>query len=493
MKAWLGDWMRTVGALWWWNVRKSAFVLRGRRGQCPCHNPSDTGEPGKTGCEAVIGWREPRRFKRRVCPLLMQKGTDAWVCSAPPERVRPFWGRWFIFHAGAALLTATIAGLVVFGAMRQIGYRVTLGQVFWPPRWSEFRQLRVELFAEQAKTHYEAGRIREAIAALATAHALQPDHYAYAVMLAQFYQAGMPDAADPIYRRLMQTHPERRNETARVWFRSLLARGRFGDVAELARRQLVQDPEQTSAWLHALLVSSRAARKFDALEAAVVDPGLSDAARRIVEFELVTRRQPPALVRDHLLRSPLPGTVPYARVQRIELLLEFNVTDAAVALAVDSRASLSGRDVVRLGLAARAAAGEREALRTDLQALLAPEREVGLAELTLVAQHLIRYPDSEFLARLARAMERAESLPSAERLEAWLSFFCAAGSALDRAQLSLAREKLLGSELLTPQAIARMEAFFQIAPAQQRVELLLPQLQPFALDLSYALCGRYVK
>lgn len=493
MKAWLGDWMRTVGALWWWNARKSAFVLRGRRGQCPCHNPSDTGEPGKTGCEAVIGWREPRRFRWRVCPLLTTDAAGAWVCSAPPERVRPFWGRWFLFHGAAGLLAAVLAGLVAFGAMRQIGYRVTLAQVFWPPRWSEFRQLRVQLFADQAQAHYEAGRIREAIAALATAHSLAPDNYAYAMMLAQFYQAGMPDAADPLYRRLLATHPDRRNETARVWFRSLLARGRFGDVAELARRQLAHEPGQASAWLHALFVASRATRNFEVLEAVAHDAAVPAELRRLAAFEAELRRRPVADARDVLLAAPLPADLPYARVQRIELLLEFNLPEAAATLAAQSRSALAGRDVVRLGLAARAAARDRAGLRADLHALLAPDRAVGLAELSLVAQHLIVHPDGEFLPLLARAMERAEALPTAERLEAWINFLCAAGSGLDRGQLAHARERLLSLDLLTPAAVARIEGFFLLPPGQQRIALLLPQLQPFGLDLSYALCARYTR
>lgn len=493
MKAWLADALRTVFALSYWNARKSAFVLRGRRGQCPCHNPSDTGEPGKTGCEAVLGWREPRRFQRRVCPLLIRNDAGSWVCSAPPERVRPFWGPWLILHGGAAMVAAVLFGLVAFVALRQIGYRISLAQVFWPPRWSEFGLLRVELFADQAKEHYEAGRIREAIAALAMAHTLQPDNYAYAMMLAQFYQAGMSDAADPLYRRLMQTHPERRNETARVWFRSLLSRGRFGDVAELARRQLAHEPAQASAWLHALFVSTRALHRTEPLESALADATVPEAARRLIELELAVRSRSRDEARAHLLAAALPAEPPYARVHRIELLVEFDLPDAAVALAAESRFVLSGRDVVRLALSARAARRDRAGIRTDLEALLAPERAVGLAEISLVAQHLIRHPDREFLALLAQSMPRAKALPVAEHLEAWVNFFCAAGAALDREQLTYARENLLSFELLTPAALSRLEAFFSLPAAQQRIEFLLPQLQPFSLDLSYALCGRYTR
>lgn len=493
MKAWLGDAMRTVGALWYWNARKSWFVLRRRRGQCPCHNPSDSGEPGKTGCEAVTLWNDPARFQRRVCPLLQRNADGVWMCGASVAQVRPFWGRFLILHGAVVVLAVLLTGFTVFGAMRHIGYHVSLKQIFWPPRWSEFRELRVQLFAEQAKAHYEAGRVREAIAALAMAHALAPENYAYAMMLAQFYQAGVPEATDAMYRKLMQMHPERRNDTARVWFRSLLARARFKDLAELARRQLASDPTQTAAWLHALLFASRAMQDWTPLEAAATDAAIDPAVRRALELELAVRRLPAERARDFLRTAGAVTDLPYLRVQRVELFIEFGAPNEALALAASSRFLLSGRDVVRLGLAARAAAGQRDALRRDIEALLAPEREVSLAEISLVAQHLIRYPDRDALGLLREAMPRLSQAEPAVRLEAWINFFCAAGSAQDRAQLAFARERLLSLDLLSPAGVQRLETFFTLLPAQQRPEFLLPQLQPFALDLSYALCGRYLQ
>ena len=90
-------------------------------------------------------------------------------------------------------------------------------------------------------------------------------------------------------------------------------------------------------------------------------------------------------------------------------------------------------------------------------------------------------------------MPRLNALPATDRLDAEVSFFCAAGAAGDLTQMRVARERLLGLGLLTPAAVERLEAFFLLPPVQQRAEFLLPQLQPFGLDLSYALWERYIR
>ena len=45
-------WFETIWALFYWNVRKTIYRVRKTQGICPCQNPSDSGEPMKTGCEA---------------------------------------------------------------------------------------------------------------------------------------------------------------------------------------------------------------------------------------------------------------------------------------------------------------------------------------------------------------------------------------------------------------------------------------------------------
>ena len=74
VKGWIADTLRMAWGFLYWNARKSWYRWRGTRGSCPCQHPSDSGAAHVTGCEAVIGWAQPVRF-RRVCPLL-ERGTD---------------------------------------------------------------------------------------------------------------------------------------------------------------------------------------------------------------------------------------------------------------------------------------------------------------------------------------------------------------------------------------------------------------------------------
>jgi tetratricopeptide (TPR) repeat protein len=272
VKGWLADFWRAAWAFFFWNARKSFFVLRRRRGRCPCHNPSDSGRPLATGCEAVSGWHRPERFTR-VCPLLRRNDAGFWVCSVPPEKVRPFWGRAVLHYAAALLVLWLLLAALAYAGLRGIGYQVAYRQLAWPPAWTELPAVRAELFIRQARDHYLAGRVKEAINALSVAYQLDPGNYQAGMMLAQFYRAGSPKQADDLYQRLLVEHPARRTETARAWFQSLLARGRLQDVGELARRQLAAEPEQAAAWTHALFFVTRHLGDEGLLKTVRTDPG----------------------------------------------------------------------------------------------------------------------------------------------------------------------------------------------------------------------------
>ncbi|HET7536106.1 MAG TPA: tetratricopeptide repeat protein [Candidatus Didemnitutus sp.] len=491
MKGWLGDTVRMTWALLYWNARKSAFVLKRRRGRCPCHHPSDSGRPMETACEAVLDWRQPARFQR-VCPLLTRNSQGTWVCRVSANEVRPFWVRAFAYYGGAVAAVVLLAGFGVWGALVGIGYHVTPRQVFWPPAWRELKQARVQLFIDQARSHYQAGRVREAIAALAVAHELAPDNYPAGMMLAQFYQAGNPDAADTIYLRLSQTHPENRNEIARTWFRSLLARGRLADVVELSRRQLAADSAQAAAWTHALIFSARVMKKPDLLAAAAADPKLPSETRAVLQLEAAVRTAPAADVHRLLLEAPLPTAFPYAREQRTELLIEFGYPQEALGLLAGSQVALGGRDVVRLALDAMAKAGDHERVRREASGLLAPTKQIGPGELTVIAQHLIRYPDSDLLATVVAALSRIDKAPPEQLLEVHLNLLCATGVAGDKARFATVRAAAQATGLMGSALTQRVEDFFFGARKFQRVDVLLVGIPFMPLDVTYLLLERYL-
>ncbi len=491
MKGWLGDLWRTVWALFYWNLRKSVYRLRGRLGQCPCHNPSDSGAPLETGCEAVLGWREPLRF-RRVCPLLAQNARGQWVCSVRPEEVRPFWGRAAALMAGAGGVIALVVLLTVFGLMRGIGYDVSLRQLAWPPAWRELREVRARLFIEQAREAYAAGRVREALGALVVAYEMDPANYSVGMMLAQFYQAGNPSLADTLYGKLLQEHPEHRVETARVWFRSLLARGQLRGIAELARHQLAVEPQQAAAWVHALIFAARHLNDPTILEAAVPTPDLPEAVRDTLRLAFRVLGLPRAEARAALLALPANPEFLYDRVYRIEALTRLGLADEAFDLLLKSRPLLAGRDVARLAFALYAQRGDTARLEREYDVLLAPGRVLRGHELSLLAIHLVEWPDPQLLAKVCAALPRLESEPIEIQLEAGLAVFCAAGSAGDSDRMAEIQRQLTKTTKIPLTGMNRLGAFFLAERGKARIESILPQQNSMSLELNYALLNRFL-
>jgi len=490
MKGFLADALRLGWALFYWNARKSLHRLRGAHGRAPCHNPSDSGQAGCTGCDAVVGWRVPARF-RAVCPLLERRTDGAWVCSVAAREVRPFWGRAWAWYGGGALMMVLVGGLGVFATMRQIGYEVTLRQVFWPPAWQELRQVQAELFIKQAREHFADGEVREALTALGTAHEMDPDNYAVGIMLAQFNRAGHPAAADRLFSQLLAEHPERAVETSRAWYLNLLARGQMEAAAELAARRLEAEPEQAAAWTHALVFTSRRLK-----DTTVLEPGarIEGPVGRILQLERMLRQETdPARRRQWLRDAPLPDAFPYAWVHRAERFIAAGFPEDALQLlqAARDRGVLGGRDLLPLVLAARVRAGDAAGVARETAVLL--ERG-GTAELRVLALHLVRHPDPGLLKRVLAGMERAVATENAEGQSLGLDLYCAAGVAKDRNAMDRVRGKWPVSLSLERQAgILPLEAFFIGNQRFESLRAILPFVDPISMELLYSLLDRYMQ
>ncbi|MBX3736973.1 MAG: hypothetical protein KF715_09810 [Candidatus Didemnitutus sp.] len=485
MKRWLGDWFRTVGAWWWWNARKTVFVARGRKGHCPCHNPSDSGSGGDVRCDAVIFWAKPERFQRRVCPLLTKSAKGEWVCSVPPAQVRPYWGRVFASHATAGIAVVLIAGGLTWGGMRLVGYRVTLRQVFWPRAWSELKQVRSDLFRDKAEAALVAGQPREAIANLLVARQLNPGDYASGMMLAQLLQLIQPETVDGFYRQMFRQHPEHANEIARIWCRSMLARGQMAGVAALAQLQLVMEPGASAAWAHALLTAARWERNWDLLTKVANDPKMPAMAREVCALEAQIRRGDAAAARAALAAAGRPGS-PYATMQRVERLIEFGDTFEALDLLRLSRASLSGRDVARLTLAAHAVGRNPASLQREVSALIGARGDDGAAGVAIVGQHLIRYPNAALLEQVRAACLRLPA--TAARDEAAAAVFCAAALAGQADALPELR-KLFSGESSTS-LVAQQKIEERLRGKGWSPLFLLSVVRTVSADLNYAVLER---
>lgn len=486
----LGDLLRLAVALIYWNARKAAFRAGGAVGRCRCQNPSDSGEAMRTGCEAMVHWARPERF-RRVCPLLARNSSGDWVCSVGERDVRPFWGRAIAWYAGTAAVVALAAVLVVFGVMRWIGYPVSFRQVAWPPAWSELRVVRSELFIARAREDFAAGRVREAVSALATARAYDPGNYPVGLLLAQFYQAGQPSAADELYRHLLVDHPARAEATAEAWLRSLLARARMHEVAMLAEKRLAAG-EGTAAWTHALVFATRLAREPDWLRRALEMPGLPRPAADVLALEVAQAdRTDAAATRRLLTEAPLPEDFPYAWVHRAARLTELGFPDDALRLLRDAkqRGAVGGRDLVRAALAAYDRAGQRELLEREVEALLARN---GPGELEIVGLHLLLRPDASLVAK---CLDGARRIP-ANAGEGWrpaaLAAYCLAATSGDAAVAGELKQRLTAAEFGVQGGLAQLELFFSRKRSVQGLTIVLPYVQPLPLDLNYTLLEKYL-
>ena len=487
MRGWIADSFRTLTAPWYWNARKQWYALRGRRGQCPCHNESDSGLPGETRCEAVAYWNNPARFARRVCPLLRRTPDGEWRCSVAPEAVRPYWGRLIATWAALAALAVALVGGAVWGTMRGVGYQVSLRQVFWPRAWDELRAVRAEFFVRQAMTHLQTGKFREAIAALGVAAEMRPDDYATGMLLAQVNHLVRPEGVDLLYRRLYELHTDRREETARVWFRSLLARAQVVPAGELARRRLHESPADWPVWLHGVMLAARWQRDWRGVAALAVDDKVPAAARAVLGLEAKVRAAEFGEARRLLTGEPLPRES-FAVLHRVERLIEFGEPMEALFVLRDRAAALPNRDRIRLALAAHAEARNRAALEREVRALLArdgPERAAGVA---LVALHLVRYPHAELLEFCHQA---AASLPAGgegEEGDAWAALYSAAALAGRTAWLPEIRAKLNESGRTPSDVESRLDQIFS-APSLAP-QTLLGLVRPMSLELNYALLER---
>jgi len=424
MTFWLRTCLRFYTDLWYWNGRKTWFVLRGRRGACPCQDPSDSGVVGATGCEGAAGWPHPAGFKN-VCPLLVRSPQGRWVCGVGAAQVRPFWGRAFGWFAGLGLSLVLVGGSVVWGTMRTIGYPVTITQVFWPPDWSDFSRLQARLFADRARQQLALGHTREAVAALTEAGRLDPDNYEVNFTLARLTQVTEPHRAWQIYQRLLVVQPAHHDETAQAAGRALLLSGRWDDLAGLARQELVRGAAGESGWLQALVSAARIRQHPEWVrQTAAACPRA--ATRVTLEFLGRVVGAPGSVERYQVLTSGRPPLLtPYLHVFCADELIRLNRSEEALALVSDPAAGLGGRDVARLMLAAHAQAGDRAWVRLQFAALLRGDRQLRAAEVELLALHLLRWPDPECLALLVANHPRIQADPPAARLAAEVTLYCA--------------------------------------------------------------------
>lgn len=485
---WLADFFRFAWALTYWNLRKTVFRLRrGRGGHCPCQNPSDSGRAGETGCDAVLGWRRPERF-RRVCPLLKPGADGVLRCSVNAAEVRPFWGRALAIYGGMAVALYLATTLAAFAGLRAIGYRVSYVAVAWPPAWNQIDDARAVYFRDKARHAYAAKNVHEAILSLSLAYELDPRHYPTGLLLAQLWQTGQPVLSNRVYVRLLRDHPERWSGTAQGWFRALLARGDYAAVSHLSAEGVQRDPEHALAWAHALVFATRRTDDLGPLQSALERETLAPAVRTVLALEQNVRTAPAAEARAALQA----GTTADGRAVglfRARRLIELGLAAEALDLLDRFGAPPDDRDALSVRLDAYARLGYMRPRRNLAAALLRGPLTPAIAE--VLAAHLIRYPSPSLYEDLFAKLERSPPAQTAESYSLYLTLYCLAGAYGDAARLHAAAaelKRIVGSDFA---ALAAVERFFLRKTPDARIEAYLPVLQPLSLEVTYALLERF--
>ena len=487
MLGWLTDTFRLGWGALTWNTRKSWHIARGRRGRCPCQVASDSGRAFETGCEAILGYRSPGRF-RSVCPLLARRPDGNWVCSADSENVRPFWGRAALLLGGAAVVVLFVVSLGAFGLLRGVGYEVRYTQVVWPPAWRDFRKVQADYYLERARASLAAGQMTEALLHLTNAYELNPHDYRTGMLLAQLWQAGQPLLSDRTYTRLFSDHPEQRAEIAQAWYRALLARGDFSGVQRIAGERLLHSgPAPSAAWVQAFLFATRHLGDSAGIERLLAEKDLPATLVPLFRLEQALYAKPAAARVELLAGSAARAVDPFVAYHLLRRLLQEGRADLVFQSVVTPGGPLANRERARLQLDSLAQLGRTDERAARVRELLAQPTNPAICE--LLSSHLIAWPDRTLLTDYAAKLDREPLPPGDSRYPQLLAMFTACGVQRDPGLLADAARRVNAATGQDSRALLAAQTLF-LDPASPRMETYLPALQPLPLEVMYALYDR---
>lgn len=412
---WLADTGHFVGGMFYWNLRKSAYVWRDRHGRCPCQNESDDSIPGRVRCDAVLHWHNPARFQK-ICPLLTAT-PDGWRCSVHASAVRPFWGR-VLGWIGIALLGLYLAGtLAVFAGLRIAGgAQVGWLQVAWPGKWHEIKPAQSAHLFRQAMDAFAGGRLPEAHLRLTTARELDAANYDVALMLAQIsmFQRSFL-FSDDLFMDLWRNHPANRSRTAVVYHDTLLSLDRMGKLAEFSVTMAEADPARAVVWVRSALLAVRSMRVEEAVvfrsQQAAAISALAPHAQQLLQAELDLRTGNEIAARAVLYRKFTgPFNAAFTQYQ-IERLAGMGAVDQAQLL-LNAQGTLLGEFEQRLTQVTLALLAHDRVLaeayfRSLLRLPLSPPRVERLAAF------LITYGDADLYRELVARVRQDPSLEAA--------------------------------------------------------------------------------
>jgi hypothetical protein len=412
---WLADSVRFVGAMFYWNVRKSIFVWRERSGQCPCQNESDDSVPGRVRCDAMLHWHEPARFQK-ICPLLVST-PGGWRCSVHASQVRPFWGRvarWCAVSLLALYLTGT---LVVFAGLRLAG-KAPVGwlQVAWPGKWHEIRGVQSAYLFNQAIVAFRNGKMAEAYVALTSARQRDPNNYDATLLLAQVSMFQRSYAvSDDLFATLWHTHPAEQYRTSVVYHDTLLGTDRMDKLAEFCLVQARVDSARAAIWVRTALLAIRSMRPDTVAALASAQAGalegLAPHAQLLLRAELDLRTGNGARARASLRRRfDGPFNLVYTEYQIMRLADLGAVAEAQLLL--DQQGTYMGDfDHFLTQVAVSLQEGDRLSAQSAFRALF--KQPLTGPRVERLAGLLIMHPDASLYRELHARAQREATLEAA--------------------------------------------------------------------------------
>ena len=475
----LKTYFETAWALLYWNIKKTVFRLKGRRGIAPCQHPSDSGLALQTGCLACGFWREPARFKK-ICPLLVDtpKGLK---CSVDAKDVRPFWAPALVFYGKLATATALVALLATFATLRSVGYAINITDLVWPRYWHRIPEARSALLVKKARSLLEAGKVREGILFLQNAQEADPSNYAIGLDLAMLYRTTMPANADHQFERLMAYHPAERHATALLWLYSLVIHAQFGKIFALAAIQLKADPAHANPWAKALIVASRPLHATTELRKILSDPAKRlDPWRACLALEIALQEKNSREVDAQFRQRWTTDAPAYAKFHRLLAMAQNQRGIEALDLIREHENEIDPASKIILLLDTLSELKLPDRLATQVDLLLS--RQASPDTIKMLCAHVIRYRDA---ATFRQAYVRAAALdPQAADASMWLSLFTAAGASKDALALREIAAKLRQRPVTAP-LISAVQEFFDGNSERKTFTAFLPWLG-LPLEENYA-------
>jgi hypothetical protein len=481
------DVLRALWALVYWNLRKTFYVLKGRRGTPPCQNDHDVADRVQPRCRAVWDWEGPGRF-HRVCPSLVRTA-EGWRCGAVREQVRPHWWRAAVVYG--LLAAGAYAGVTsaLWGVWRKAGYReINYTDVAWPGRWGRVKQDRAEHFRRQARRALQAGDFSAALLSMTTAEGFGRAGFEDGMMLARLWaQAGNPAFAMRVYHEITTAYPSRAAEAAVLWHDQLLAGAHLELLARLCVEQLAVRGAgaRESVWEFSLAFAMDHGRLAREVTGGGLAAALPARVRTLADVLVRWQDGDPDEAGRMLAEQRFTAEEPMAVRRQVEWLARLGRVEEAGVILIRQAAVLGDFEVAALRYQLGVVTGDRDAARADFRGLL--RARLSALQADRLCALLIETSDGESLKRTPGFFAE-EGVKEDARAQA--AFWVAAVVNELPVLAERARERYAlasGGDLLPKTGSID---FGRFTPSDKRSPLFVVSAVPLPRETIYAVIGR---